>query len=858
MKNGKKIWTMLVLVVMVAAALTFTYAEGHQHVNLQAIDAGATLIPTGVNNSLNITFSDVTYSTVAPAFEFQRGDYNTNASWVNPGVASVNVTNATYLVAQSTSATATLAQVQYDLAHYNKNASYFFMESKVAVNYTSTVAGDFGLVLSDAGVSTDLTTANSASAGTGTIVVYFSSGVLTATANESATAYATGTNSGTTTLAALQFYDISVYVSKDTSTSVNITVGVINPASGAVLGTSTMTGVSGVNYSKLDHAAFQFEGASGSAMILDWGYFVFSGSSSLATSSALPFTTGGMGDVVMNGMINSNAIAPFDPAAANNTQYQQAPNATYIHTNTAAGTGQFSNKTILSNQTAALQSEGAYQAAQLAKFGVGNQTEANSTVMVANLTVNPENTKSFSADVHISTWNATGIQTAVMSFLKNYTANLATVNTGVAYSYRDMSIISYMVSNIQTITNLSASDAQSVRDYFDNALPGILKDTNLSLVDTNTSAIVAGAFAGDFYYNGMAVAPTISQGMVIDSITGQEFPSLQAAGFAAGSYIAGGAVIVPQISIVGFNGGYPVFSSGVSIGSLFGGLSTAGISMEKYLSGGLSDISGAISSGITKTATTYVVKPITSTATNVSSTVARDISAFKVDVSNLTSSIAPALGVVTNNVENYVKGAVGPISGAVSDLSSSLASAKNGIVTAVAAGASGLKSDIYTLGTSIKNGTQGVINTLGAKIAATDAVLSTMFTAIKSLPGTFSSDLTSVASYLHNSTLSAIDSVGSSITTSVNGVKSSVSNAFGSVASRITGAVGQINEKLKNVEVPAFSFITAFGAKLGYVLEIAGITIAVVAVVGIVLYLYFRRSPVGQVVEGASKLSTPY
>lgn len=846
--KSKKFYTAAVIVIAVLAAMTFAFGNEHQSEKLMAM--GTTLVPTGVNNTLNITFSDVTYSTVAPAFEFQRGNYNANATWTKG--LDTNVTNATYLVMQSES-TGAFSQVQYDLAHYNKNASYFFMEAKLAANLTDLTG--ISIVLSDSGVSSYFASANSATVGTGSIVVNIAStGALTTTANETATSYASGTASGTTTISALQFYDLTVYVHKDTSTTDTVAVALINPANGAVLGTSTMTGISGVNFSKLDYAAFQFGGGSafGPAMILDWGYFVFSGTSGATTStsvladtaSIMPYTAGAASDI-------NGAFAPFDPSAAANASYKQAPNATYIHSNTATGDKDFNlSASVLSNETAAQLSVGAYNATSQATFGVNNNTTASSIAMVANLTINRENTNSFTADIHVSTFNSTGIQTAVMNFLKNYTANLATVNTGIAYSYSNMSIISYMISNIQTVTNLSASDASAVRNYFDNSFASVLKANNLSLVDTNTSAIVAGAFAGDFYYQGMAFVPEIQGNAIINPVTGQEFASLSDAGFAAGSYMAGGAVIVPQLSILGWSAGAPIYASGLSVGSLFGGLTSAGQSVSNYLGNGLSSVVHNTIGTISTTATNYVVKPITSTTSNVATTVANDIAGFKTQVANLTSTIVPALGTVVNNVEANVKGALGPISGAVSDLSSSLASAKNGIVTAVAAGASGIKSDIYTLGTSIKNGTQGIINTLGAKIAATDAVLSSMFTAIKTLPGTISTDLSSVASSLKTSTLSAIDTVGNTITGTVSSGYKEVTNAFGSVSSKISGALGTVSSGLHT----AFSFISAFGAKLGFVLEIVGITISVVVVVGIVLYLYFRKSPAGEVVEGASKL----
>ena len=841
----EKLMAILVVVIAVIATATIAFGESHQTKELHALGAGSTLVPTGVNNSLNITFSDVTYSTVAPAFEFERGNYNVNATWINPGVKDVNITNATYLVMQS-NLSASLAQVQYDLAHYNKNASYFFMETKLAENFSSTVTNTVNIAINSSGVSA-LQTESSVNTTSNELLVVLNDGGLTIDAHNSSGSkttlngqVATDSGSSSKTMSALQFYDLAVYAYNNaTAKGTDITVALINPANGSVITSASLSNlpVAGFNYTKLSDTAFQFEGDSGSAMILDWGYFVFSGSSALSTSpSIVPFTSGASPDVIMNGLINSNAIAPFDPSASNNTQYKQAPNATYIHTNTAVGSGQFNNKTILSNETAALQSEGAYNVNSLATFGVGNQTSANSTAMVANLTLNKENTNSFTADVHISTWNATGIQTAVMKFLKNYTANLATINTGIAYSYKNMTIISYMISNIQTITNLSASDASAVRDYFDNAFPAILKANNLSLVDTNTSAIVAGAFAGDFYYSGMAIVPSISNGIIVNPITDQKFANLSDAGFAAGAYISGGAVIVPQLTLLGWDAGAPIFASGFSFGNIFGGLTSAGSSVFNYLHNGVSDISGAISSGASKAVQNYIVKPITSTATDAKNAVSSYISHFKSDTANLTSAIAPALGVVTNDVEKGVKGAIGPISGAVSDLSSSLASAKNGIVTAVAAGASGLKSDIYTLGTQIKNGTQGIVNTLGAKIASTNAVLSSMFTAVKSLPGTFASDLSSVASVLKNSTLSALDTVGTTVKNAVSGgvndVKSVVTNAYGAVASRITGAVGYIKNGLSS----AWSFITSFGAKLGFILEIVGITIAIIVIVGLILY----------------------
>jgi hypothetical protein len=746
---------------------------------------------------------------------------------------------------QSNSSTTALAQVQYDLAHYNKKASYFFMESKLAENFTSSVTNTVNIAINSSGVSA-LQTESSVNTTSNELLVDISNGGLTIYAHNSAGSATTNglvtSASGSSTMSALQFYDLSVYAHDNaTAKGTDIVVALINPANGSVITSASISNlaITGFNYTKLSDSAFQFEGDSGSALVLDWGYFVFAGTSgstvsTSVTPSIMPYVTGATSNV-------QNNFAPFDPSSASNTSYKQAPNATYIHSNTATGDKNFNlSASVLSNETAAQLSIGAYNVSKQANFGVGNNTSASSTAMVANLTINKENTNSFTADVHISTFNSTGINTAVMGFLKNYTANLATINTGIAYSYKNMSIISYMISNIQTVTNLSASDASAVRDYFDNSFASVLQESNLSLVDTNTTAIVAGAFAGDFYYQGMAFVPEIQGNAIINPITNVKFSNLTDAGFAAGAYISGGAVVVPQFTILGWDAGTPIFASGFSIGSIFGGLTSAGKSVADYLGNGVSQVMHNTIGTVPQVATNYVVKPITSTASNVASTVSKSISDFKTGVSNLTSSIVPAIGTVVNNVQNDVKGALGPISGAVSDLSSSLASAKNGIVSAVAAGASGVKSDIYSLGTQIKNGTQGIINTLGAKIASTDAVLSSMFTAIKTLPGTISTDLSSVASGLKTSTLSAIDTVGNTITGTVSKGYHEVTNAFGSVSSKITGQLGTISSGLHT----AWSFITSFGAKLGYVLEIVGITIAAIVIVGLVLYfgVYMRSS----------------
>ena len=572
-----------------------------------------------------------------------------------------------------------------------------------------------------------------------------------------------------------------------------------------------------------------------SALILDWGYNVFSGTSALATSDGIsPFIASSA----------SNVIAPFDPSATSNTSYKQAPNATAIHTNTKVGASDFNvTGSSLSNSTQSLLSSDVNTT--YAVYGNGNNTTASGMNAISSITSNPENTTAITADIHVSIFSASGINTAIMNFLKSYTAMRASGN-GITYSANNMTIISYTIENIQVDQILTSAQASAVRNAFDNEIPALLKENNLGLVDNKTSTIIAGADAGFFYYDGGALAPTIlANGEIQNPVTGQTFKNLSDAGFASGAYISGGAIVVPQLTLVGWDSGSPVFaySAGFSFGSIFGGLTSAGKSVSDFLSSGLSDIGNAVTSTSStavkdlsssiKSGSNDVIEPIKTAVASTTKTVDNNINNFKNETSALSNSIMSEAGLVSGDIQKNISGALGPISGAVKDLSSSLSSAQNALVTAVASGATGLKTDIYGIGTQIDNSTRGIINTLGAKISDANAVMSSMFTAIKSIPSAVESGLSSVLSVAHNDTMNALDTIGTTVSSSLH---KAYTDSFGTLSNDIVGLSGQISKDAKG----AFSAIDSFGAKLGYVLEIVGITIAVVAIVIIALVLYFK------------------
>ena len=830
----KKIAVTLVLIAMIVS--TMGIVVSHQHTELIALGAGQTLVPTGVNNTLNITFSGVTYTTVPPAMEYDRNTgYNVaGATWYNTSGVNM-IGNYTYLVLNNTGSASNFAQVQYNLSSFSSR-SYYFQESKIAYNGTS----DISMIVSPSKVTNAQVTSSTTTVPNSILITIVNGAlnVYTSKVTNSTSGASTFSAVSSTTLPssinALQFYDISVYVYPGTSGD-DITVGLINPTNGNVMGTAVVSNDANISYNKLNYSAYQFTGSSAnggeSALILDWGYNVFSGSSALATSDGIsPFVASSA----------YNIIAPFDPSATSNTSYQQAPNATAIHTNTKVGASDFNvTGSSLSNSNQSLLASDVNTT--YAVYGNGNNTTASGMNAISSIASAPENTTAITADIHVSIFSASGINTAIMNFLKSYTAMKASGN-GITYYANNMTIISYTIENIQVDQILTSAQASAVRNAFDNEIPALLKENNLALVDNKTSTIVAGAFAGFFYYDGGALAPTIlANGEIQNPITGQTFKNLSDAGFASGAYISGGAIIVPQLTIVGWDAGTPIFAyeAGFSFGSIFGGLTSAGKSVSNFFSSGLSDIGNAVvtsSKTLTNDATAGandIIEPVKTAVASTTKTVDNNINNFKNETSALSNSVMSSAGIVTGDVQKSISGALGPVSGAVKDLSSSLSSAQNALVTAVASGATGLKTDIYGIGTQIDNSTRGIINTLGAKISDANAVMSSMFTAIKSIPSAVESGLSSVLSVAHNDTMNALDVIGTTISSSLHKV---YTDSFGTIANDIMGLGGQISKDAKG----AFSAIDSFGAKLGFILEIVGITIAVVAIVIVAFIFYFK------------------
>lgn len=868
MKKPTKILTVAILLVLVAASLTFAISTGGQHSKLIAIEAGSALSPTGVNNTLNITFSDINYVTNPPALQWGRmTNYTYHGSYtgIAPKASTATVAaglNSTYqiLMTNTTTAMTGASVLSYNYSKVKgKNTSYFFTESRLALNDSAHVTLNYAIsykVLATPG------TLLSAASNKTVAYIDVSSGVpelYVAEATGPKVVTFTKYNGFSGTLSDLTFYEMSMYLTKS-----KLTAAIYDTSNGKELGvaSSTISRTSNYNYSDINVTSYQFQGTSNrSAFILDWGYVAnhnsFSSTGTTPSYSASPFIAGDSSFV--------STTAPFDPGSVN-ASYKEAPNVTGVHVDTKVGNKQFTGGVLSSNNTSVVQSAMLNTSYVINKMSKGNQS-LNSSAGFQSVAVNKQNNGVVNANIHVSVWNSTGIKTAVTDFLKNYSATQATINTQVSTSSSEITLMGYTVSNVQLSTNLTASNAKQVRNYFDNGFASLLKKYNFSLVDTNTTSIVAGAFAGDFYYQGQAYVPIIQGSAIINPITMQRYDSPEAAGFAAGAHISGGAVIVPQYSILGFSFGSPIFAQGLSFSSLTGSITSAGQAVSSWFGNGASSISNAIGS-VKSTATNYLVKPITSTASSATKTIEQHYSSLQDGISNLTNTIAPTIGAIPSDISSSVTSNLGPIAGDINKVSDQLGSMKQSLVTSVAAGYSGLKSNIDSLSSSVSKlpsyisatvaaKTQGMWNTLGNYVNDSKAVLSAEFTAVKNLPGTVKNDLASLSSSVKGTIgkysselMNMAGTYYKDVTGKIGSIWNATKNTFGSITNKIVGAGNSLISGAKS----AFSMIVSFGHKLGYILEIAGITIAAVVIAGIVIYFGFIRKP-ANIVQGAAQLA---
>ncbi|MHB8559612.1 MAG: hypothetical protein ACYDAP_00375 [Thermoplasmataceae archaeon] len=849
-----KILTVVILAVVVMSAITIVLNNSTAGAKLIPLDGGAALTASGINTTLNTTFTDVNYISEPTQFVVNKDSgymmYNGvhNETFYNMG-AGVTAENSTYQIFNhsATQTTAGFTDLAYNYStQAGSNLSYFFTAQKLAYNGTSTVtmfASQNPQTATPANIGTGatLTSAQEASGNAAFITVvngapslkFYSAGA-TGYLNVSTVSFAD--HAGFSSMNALQFYQASLYIYKNmtkSATGVNISATIYASNNGTVL--ATAIGHSGtMNATNLHVTEFAFTptASDSGAGIFDWAYIVNHNTyvSNPVTSSVSPSVSPFISGTVANTKL-SLTNAPFDPSSLHNTSYHQIANSTKILTNAAVGQGDFTNVMNATNRSI-LESIEAQNQTIPANLTAGQSINANETI--GTMDTLPEQTASVTANSAISVFNSTNIKARYLSFIQNYTAAQSNLVSN------HVNVISDTPTLVQMDTQLPSSTASSIRDALLNEIPSLMAANNLSLVNTTTGSIMAGAFAGDFYYQGMAIVPTVNGNMITNPVNGKTY-TLESAGFASGAYISGGAVIVPQLQLVGWDMGSPIFAStSFSFGSIFGGLSSAGSSIGHFFSSGTSSIANGVSnvvSGISNKAT--------STVKAIGSGISSDISHFKTGLSNVENQIIPTMGTIAGNLQKDISGGLAGINSGVSKVTSTLGSVKNSLATDITSGyngisttlsriGSGVSTSVNSLGSKINNLGQSIDNTLGKTVADTQAVLSPFFTAVKNIPGAIANGTASIASTVSSKIsggINELDAVGTSFYKSVSGKISAEENSLGAIGHSISSGISS-----------EWNFITSIGAKIGFILEIVGITIALVVIVGLILYFWTRRS----------------
>jgi hypothetical protein len=437
---------------------------------------------------------------------------------------------------------------------------------------------------------------------------------------------------------------------------------------------------------------------------------------------------------------------------------------------------------------------------------------------------------SVSSKLYDSTFSQAAIHAYIISFLKNY------ISAKVGIPASNITIISYTIAAMGFNIHLSSSAATQIRNQVLNSEAAVMSKDNISIVNTSTNAIEAGAFAGDFYEFaggiGQAVHPVI-QGSSIVSPSGKVFASLSAAGFPSGSYISSGAIIVPEDHLLGFEGAIPVYGGWFS--SLTGSLTSGGAAVGSFLSQAGSTVTNSLTS-LPSTASSLVAKPI--------GTIGKQFSNFQGDFSKSLASTYPLIGATLGKLSSTGSAISKDLGGAAS---SSLASLRSGTLGAIAAGAQDVRQGIYNIGNGSKNVILSTAHTAGN---AANSVLSPVFTTIGMISSTASSaayktvnllggSMESINAAVHGAAangIAALDTVGSTIEGAGTKIYQAA-NAFGNIAGQAVNDAGNIASNLAK----DFNFAMSFATNLGKYI-IYGVVIALGVVIVIAVFYLWRRS----------------
>lgn len=810
---------------------------------------------TPISQQLEVKFSRVAY--IDQPAEFNTTAFGSTAKFVLHGAWLEN--SSGYGIIQFNNTTGQTAVASWPLGSVlGANVSYAFVDQRVALNGTT---GQWVLELSEAGNVTALppTTGNvsNSSAGAAQNAVW-----VTATANATSGLYAMsvgdwevvpGGHQTLKTVAfpvaddvqALKFFEVYLYVQK-TETVVSL----VNTTNAAVVASKTIHPVLDHNLSKLGYLSDLVTAGSGTygAMIVDDTFFVdhnaFTGVPSFSgTTDLRPMIAGDLAPL---------AVTPADPSVQSGN-LTQTPASSQSWSSVKGGLASFP-AVLNSSDPASMTSSlvpGRWVVNKTNGFTSAPPAQSLATLRSANEARGLTQT----ATLYLTSWSPETIETQIEGFLQGYVS----AQTGIPAA--DVEIQEYLVSDIKVVTTFSSSAAQTIHDYLANAIPAFLSKDNLSLVNTTTGAIQAGAAIGQFMdlATGAIHAPKVtSWGAVFDPVNGKTYASPEAAGFPVGSGItASGAIFVPQARFLGWTAaGLPEYSTelgGCFIVCISNPLSGAASAVSSFFGSAASSVANAAQT-VTSTVDQAVIKPA-------SGTLSSGMSTLSADVSKATSSVMPFFGGTVANVGTDISGTLTHTLGSVG---SGLASGASAAAGALLSGVDSFSNGVYHLGSSaaaLGNATVNalskagstVVNTLGQAVNTGAAVLTPFFSSVANLPGSIAGaavnagkSLASLGGSIASAGMNALDTVGHAIVNAggsvigaLSGAWHDVTNFFGQLGGAVMDALnapGQLLSALNPV-----NWFTGLGGTIGTTLEYVVIAIVVVLVVVLLLVIFVVR-----------------
>ncbi len=837
-KDLAKYFVVFAIAAVVISAIP-VFVQGHNgpvYKNISA-DISSLLGTNPVTTEMNFSFARVAYTNQptqmlwsstagypSESFTMQSGEWLLN----NSGYQIMNFNTTSSSVALST----------FSVANYlGANVSYFYNDQRMALNGSAVVYIYIGeTALTGAPAASDVL---ASSAGAAQNNVYLELTYSSTTGLYSMTLYyyaqVTGGNTQkydnqtsvalTGSLQPLNFYDFSFNMVP--STGMQVTV---ENYTGAVINQTTITGSDLTkNISKIAYVQYGLSGTGSS--ILDYGYVIDHNTYSYPASAPLL-----AGAIAPEQGIQANlGFNELDPGAVNTSATQSMNESSVLNVNVSEN----SFSSVVQSSSNESQTSNLLNTSLL----VNNTTsEASSSQAITTLRATSGNPSiSGTGTLYITSWTPSAIQSQLMSFLQNY------ISAQTGYPAADISIVSYLITDIGFNENFSSQAMTAIQDYIDSMVPGMLQASNLSLVNTTTGAIMAGAAAGDFYdfYMEMPVTPIMTPEGILDPATGITYSDLALAGFPVGSYISGGSIVVPgNVQFYGFTAsGVPIMGAGWNP---FASLSSAGKAVENFFHSAGSSVINAlrgagsrISAGVSA-----VIKPVSGTLVN-------DFNSFKNHVAQAVSHGFPVLGGTIGNIFHSISGTVSKVA---SGISSGLASVRNGVVGAVLTGVNDVRNTVYHIGSAISkvpstiaNGlktTGDVIwNTLGKLKSDAGAVISPLFTGVKNLGGAISKAATGAATSIAHAVSNGLsdarnvlDSVGTHIVQGLSGAWNATKNAFGSMGQSIATGMGNLAGDFINGAASAVHYVFGMSSSLGKVLLYVAIGAGIIVVVLLVMF----------------------